>query len=46
MNNGNETVNITPSPNKDAEFDIPDVQVSVSSSDGDYYTTDNEEMQP
>ena len=29
INNGNETVNMPPSPSNDEEFDIPDVQVPV-----------------
>ena len=46
-NNGNKTVNILPLPNNDVEFEILKVQVQVSRShEEDYYTTDDQEMQP
>ena len=40
------TVNIPPLSNIDVEFDIPEVQVPVPSSDEDHYAIDNQEMQP
>ena len=44
--NENETVNIPPPLNNDVEFDKPNVQVPVLSSDEeDYYTFDSQEMQ-
>ena len=47
INDWNETINIPPSPSNDVEFDIPDVQVPVPSSDEeDCYTTDSQETQP